>query len=220
MSTVTDHYQNLLARHYTWMMGVSFEEKVAEQKALLEQVLTDSNALAPHGTALDLGSGPGFQAIALAELGFSPVIAVDLSSDLLQELEAHRGSFPIETIEADLTSLSGLRTGDGVTVALCMGDTLTHLPSKGDAANFFAAVFHKLAPGATFVMTYRDLTGELSGVDRFLPVRSDDRKIMTCFLEYEDADSVVVNDLVYTRSETSWTLEKSSYRKLGCPQSG
>jgi len=46
--------------------------------------------------------------------------------------------------------------------------------------------------------TYRDLTKELEGLDRFIPVRSDD-KIMTCFLEYESAESVAVHDLIYTR---------------------
>ncbi len=65
-----------------------------------------------------------------------------------------------------------------------------------------------------FVITYRDLTTELHGTDRFIPVRSDDNKIMTCFLEFENADSVVVHDLVYVRHATGWSLNKSSYRKL------
>jgi hypothetical protein len=37
---------------------------------------------------------------------------------------------------------------------------------------------------------------------------------MTCFLEFESADSVVVHDLVYVRQDTGWSLNKSSYRKL------
>jgi hypothetical protein len=37
---------------------------------------------------------------------------------------------------------------------------------------------------------------------------------MTCFLEYENADSVLVHDLVYTRQGSDWTLGKSSYSKL------
>jgi hypothetical protein len=65
-----------------------------------------------------------------------------------------------------------------------------------------------------FVITYRDLTTELHGTDRFIPVCSDDNKIMTCFLEFESAESVVVHDLVYIRHGTGWSLNKSSYRKL------
>ena len=38
---------------------------------------------------------------------------------------------------------------------------------------------------------------------------------MTCFLEYEEPNTVVVNDLVYLRgSDGQWTLKKSAYRKL------
>jgi len=59
-------------------------------------------------------------------------------------------------------------------------------------------VFNALHSGGVFVSTYRDLTKELEGLDRFIPVRSDD-KIMTCFLEYESAESVAVHDLIYTR---------------------
>ena len=97
MSTVTDHYRKLLSEHYVWMFGVPFEEKVAEQKALLERVLGALHPPVPRGPALDLGSGPGFQSIALAELGFSPVIAIDTSAELLTEtpgrerLPCHRG---------------------------------------------------------------------------------------------------------------------------------
>jgi hypothetical protein len=30
---VADHYGTLLAEHYTWMFGASFDERVAEQRA-------------------------------------------------------------------------------------------------------------------------------------------------------------------------------------------
>ena len=39
MSNVAKHYEQLLAEHYVWMFGVPFEQKVAEQKALLDQVV-------------------------------------------------------------------------------------------------------------------------------------------------------------------------------------
>ena len=103
MATVEEHYRKLLAKHYTWMTGVSFAEKVAEQKAMLETILEPAT---PRGSALDLGSGPGFQSVALAELGFAPVIAVDTSAGLLGELKLHQGIHSIETVQADLASLA------------------------------------------------------------------------------------------------------------------
>jgi regulation of enolase protein 1 (concanavalin A-like superfamily) len=95
-----------------------------------------------------------------------------------------------------------------------MGDTLTHLPSKPDVIALFRRVSDALHSGGIFVITYRDLTLELRGADRFIPVRSDENAIMTCFLEYENSESVLVHDLVYTRQGSDWTLGKSSYSKL------
>lgn len=214
MSTVTDHYQQLLSEHYVWMFGVPFEEKSAEQKALLDRVLGQLQPPLERGLALDLGSGPGFQSIALADLGFSPVIAVDTSTELLAALKIRSGSYAIETRIADITALDRIDLPAPPAIAVCMGDTLTHLSSRREVEKLFTAVFNQLAPGGVFVLTFRDLTGELLGTDRFLSVRSDDHRIMTCFLEYENEDSVVVHDLLHIRQPNGWTLQKSAYRKI------
>jgi SAM-dependent methyltransferase len=214
MSTVTEHYERLLAAHYTWMFGTSFADKVAEQKSFLTQALNNRAT----GLAVDLGSGPGFQTIALAQLGFSPVIAIDTSAALLAELQSHAATLPIQIHQADLRELPQLVPAAQATAIVCMGDTLTHLPTKSDITTLFQSIAKTLAPGGLFILTWRDLTPELHGVDRFIPVRSDDDTIMTCFLEYGPAEShaefVTVNDLIYTRQNGAWSLNKSSYQKL------
>src|SRR5450631_2522984 len=212
MSTVTDHYERLLAQHYTWMFGASFDEKAAEQKSLLTPLL-QSVSLEPQ-LAIDLGSGPGFQSIALAQLGFSPVIAIDTSAALLNELRAHAAALPIETHQADLRDLPQIVPPAQAAAIVCMGDTITHIPAKSDVTALFHAIFATLIPGGIFVVTWRDLTPELHGPDRFIPVRSDDATIMTCFLEYATPEQVIVHDLVYTRAENGWSFNKSSYPKL------
>jgi len=214
MSNVAKHYDELLAEHYVWMFGIPFEQKIAEQKALLDKVVSTLPEARRSGAAIDLGSGPGFQTIALAELGYSPVIAVDSCSKLLAELQSRKGTHAIETKEADITRLDSVALPASASVIVCMGDTLTHLPSKKSVQEMFTGVFQKLAPGGVFVLTYRDLTGELAGTDRFLPIQADDTRIMTCFLEYTSSDAVTVHDLVYVRSEGRWNLSKSSYQKL------
>ncbi len=123
-------------------------------------------------------------------------------------------ALPVRTEKADLRTLPAIVPSGKATVIVCMGDTLTHLPDRRDVSALFREVFDVLRPGGMFVITYRDLTTELFGTDRFIPVRSDDNKIMTCFLEFENADSVVVHDLVYLRQGKDWALNKSSYRKL------
>jgi SAM-dependent methyltransferase len=214
MSTVNEHYENLLSQHYTWMFGTSFEERVNDQKAFLSRTLESLPSPIQRGLAVDLGSGPGFQTIALAELGFSPVVAIDTSAELLDELRSHADSLPVRTEKADLRDLPVIVQPEQATVIVCMGDTLTHLPEKSDVSALFGSVFDRLRKGGVFVITYRDLTKELFGTDRFIPVRSDESKIMTCFLEFENAESVVVHDLVHMRQDSGWSLNKNSYRKL------
>jgi SAM-dependent methyltransferase len=164
---------------------------------------------------VDLGCGSGFQSIALSDLGYK-VLAIDTSRKLLSRLSARIGSRDIATKHADLREFQSLVSPTSVDIVVCMGDTLTHLPGRSDVSRLFHSVAHALKPGKTFLITYRDLASvELFGLDRFIPVRSDDRRVMTCFLEYESAETVVVHDLIYLRDDDgNWKLHKSSYRKL------
>jgi SAM-dependent methyltransferase len=213
MSTVSEHYETLLAHHYSWMFNQSFEEKVAEQRKILEEVLP-AEKTAERDLAVDLGAGPGFQSIALAELGFSRIIAIDTSEILLKELEAHRKNHPIQTHQADLRDLQTISAPGQANVILCMGDTLTHLPSKDDVDQLFHSASNALTSGGSFILTFRDLTTDLHGTDRFLPIRSGPDKIMTCFLEFESSETVRVHDLIHVHSPSGWNLQKSSYTKL------
>jgi len=57
------------------------------------------------------------------------------------------------------------------------------------------------------------ITEPLVGDQRFIPVRSDDTRILTCFLEYE-ADAVLVHDILHQRTPQGWQTRVSHYRKL------
>jgi SAM-dependent methyltransferase len=210
-----EHYENLLADHYEWMFGLPFEDKVAEQKAILDEFAGPDVS---ESLAVDLGCGSGFQTIALSDRGHQ-VLAIDSSEKLLKSLAARVGARRITTRLADLRALDSLVGPASVEMAVCMGDTLTHLPDRSDVSNLFRSVARALKPGGRFLITYRDLaSAELSGLDRFIHVRSDDRRMMTCFLEYETAETVVVHDLLNVRDDDGkWTLHKGSYRKLRIP---
>lgn len=213
-STVQEHYDTHLAEHYDWMFGVPLESKVAEQKILLHEILGTETS----GVAVDLGCGSGFQTLALADLGYE-VLAMDISARLLRDLRARVGSRRIGVKHADMLTLDSLVAKESVNVAVCMGDTLTHLSSRNEVSRLFHSVSRALKPGGRFVVTYRDLAdGELKGLDRFIAVRSDERRVMTCFLEFEMAETVVVHDLIHSRDlEGQWSLHKSSYIKLRLP---
>ena len=210
MNDAIRHYDELLAGHYSWMVGVPFEEKAAEQKALLTEL-----GLSPgrHGRAIDLGAGPGYQSAALADLGYAPVIAIDTSKALLEELAAQKGARAIETVHGDVCHLSGYAPDESADAIVCMGDVLTHLQRHDDVSKLLGDSFRALKPGGRLVLTFRDLTQELNGLDRFIPVQSDADRVMVCVLEYEPR-TVLVHDLIHTRGASGWRLDKSCYRKL------
>jgi predicted TPR repeat methyltransferase len=193
------------------MFGMPFADKVLEQKALLQE----AGVSAPH-IAVDLGCGSGFQSVALADLGARQVHAVDTSRALLSELQTHAQGRPITAHEADLMDFDRIGPTHADTI-VCMGDTVTHLARRDDVVTLMTKIAAALSPGGRFVLSYRDLSVIPEGVDRFIPLRSSDDTIMTCFLE-DSGDSVLVHDLVYVRSESGWALNKSAYPKLKLPQ--
>ncbi len=208
MNEIQNHYQNLLAEHYSWMFG-SFDDEVTRQR----EILTRMGAQNTSGLAIDLGSGSGFQTFALAELGYQPIIAVDSSAALLQELRERRRVEKIETREADLREIANTAGKATASVISCMGDTLAHLPTAEDVEKLIADCASILAPGGQLFLSFRDLSQPLSGLDCFIPVRADHDRIMTCALDFK-ATHVVVTDLIYVRQGESWSFNKSQYRKL------
>ena len=214
MSEVLDHYETLLAPHYTWMLGDDFAGLVEAQRELLASCGITSGAAGDR--ALDLGCGSGIQSVALAQLGYGTVLAVDISRTLLDELAERAAGFPaVQPMHADLCAgLTGVIEPGSIATALCMGDTLPHLPDRAAVERLLQDVHDVLVPGGRVVLSFRDLTTRLTGADRFIPVRSDRDRILTCFLE-DEGDHVRVHDLVHTRRDDGgWELRTSSYRKL------
>jgi SAM-dependent methyltransferase len=207
MTSVADHYRSHLAPVYLWMAG-GFDASLARGETEIGAVLPD---LSKGGHAVDLGCGFGMHSIPLARRGCS-VLALDSSAYLLGQLQAHAGTLPITAVEGDLLAFQRYldRPAD---VILCMGDTLTHLPDRNSALQLFTLAAESLRPGGTFIATFRDYTQALVGNGRFIPVKSDADRILTCFLEYA-ADHVDVHDMLHERDGDGWRLRVSTYRKL------
>ncbi len=208
MNNAADHYETLLAEHYTWMFGGAPLEKAAEQRQLLEQLGVRGGEL-----AVDLGAGSGFQSLALADMGFKRVVAIDTSPKLLAELRAIQGTRSVEAIQTDMMRLSEHIAPATADVVVCMGDTLPHLPARELVPTLFASVQTALRAQGQFVLSFRDLSTERHGLDRFITVRATTDKIMTCFLEF-GPDIVMVHDLIHVRADDTWRLVKSCYPKL------
>ncbi len=205
---VQRHYDTHLAPIYVWMVG---DVAAALQRS---RDFFAAAGLKPgaHGLAVDLGCGFGLQAIPLAELGYE-VVALDFSTELLTELRARAGALPVRATQDDLLNFERHLTAPA-NVIVCMGDTLTHLPSRAAVSELLQLATANLAPGELLALTFRDYVGaELKGAARFIPVRSDEARVLTCFLEYGDG-FVEVHDLVHNRGPEGWRQSVSSYRKL------
>lgn len=208
---VREHYDTLLAPIYSWTLG-DFDARVAASCELLQGLLRDSrDSGAPQrpGRALDLGCGTGVQTLALARLGYR-VTGVDFSVVMLDEYRARTRGLEVTAIEADLTRFDA---GEGHAVAVCFGDTVSHLASWDDVRGFFANVHRSLEPSGHFFVASRDHSRVYRGDERFLLVRADATTTLTCVLE-DEGEHVRVTDVVHARAAEGCSMNVSSYRKL------
>ena len=208
MASVREHYDGHLGPIYGWMLG-DFD---AVKEAARTELRAAGVAEGAGRIAVDLGTGIGAHAMALSEAGYL-VTAIDTCAALLKELLSHGGNRAIRCVNDDLLHFRRNCQG-AIDVIVCMGDTLTHVDSLQSVACLFEAIAEALTPGGVFVATFRDYADQtLDGVRRFIPVRQDDRRILTCFLEYEET-TVTVYDLLHERTDSGWTLRVSSYSKI------
>ena len=207
MTSVNEHYAKHLGPIYIWMAG-GVDSAVKRGAIEIEAIY----APFPKGSvSVDIGAGFGMHAVPLARRGFS-VIAIDTCTELLEVLRQLRDTLPIQVIEEDLLAFSRHLTTE-VQIVLCMGDTITHLPDPETVLQLISAVAEVLQVGGQFIITFRDYSHELTGEQRFISVRSDDSRILTCFLEYAGSH-VIVHDILHELDMSGWHIHVSSYRKL------
>jgi SAM-dependent methyltransferase len=202
-----EHYDNHLGDFYSWMSG-DFSTKQAEFQQFLE-----GQKIAPHSTkiAIDLGAGHGIQSVSLAHLSFF-VKAVDFNRQLLAELVNNGRGLPIEVFESDIRTVKKF-AADRPELIVCWGDTLTHLESRAEVENLLSDSAEILAGQGKLILSFRDYSTPLIGDARFIPVKADEGRILTCCLDYED-EKVRVTDLLHERTADGWRQKVSSYYKV------
>ena len=204
MTSVAQHYADHLAPIYLWMAG-------GLERALTLGASDVADFFGSVQYAVDLGAGFGMHTIPLARAGVR-VLAVDSSAQLLSTLASTSSGLAVDIVHADLSEFSSYLSASPDLI-LCMGDTLTHLASLDVVNGLIRSVAAALRPGGTFLATFRDYRRLPSGESRFIPVRSDDSRIHTCFLE-ELPEHVLVHDLIHERTGEQWQMRVSSYLKL------
>jgi hypothetical protein len=201
-----EHYDTHLAGLYAWMAG-DFETGVSSFTSFL-----DKHDI-PKGEgklAIDLGAGHGMQSVALARRGFE-VKAIDFSERLLSELK-EKDEKKIECINADLKDFQSY-CPQPVALINCWGDTLTHLTSLREVEDLLGRASYTTERGGHLLLSFRDYTVELKDNHRFISVKSEEKRLLTCMLEYFPM-YVKVSDLYQEYKEGAWTTKVSSYLKL------
>ena len=204
--TVKEHYDNHLGHFYSWMTG-DFQTKCSDFKIFLVE-----NSVKPTSNkiALDLGAGHGLQSIPLAEIGFK-VFAIDFNQQLLDELKVNSKDLDVTVINDDIKKVQTF--ADKPELIICCGDTLSHLDNKIEVKTFLANIAKALDKNGKLILSFRDYSDKLIGIDRFIPVKSDGTKILTCILDYED-EFVNVTDLLHERTNDVWKQKVSIYKKV------
>jgi 2-polyprenyl-3-methyl-5-hydroxy-6-metoxy-1,4-benzoquinol methylase len=205
--SVKEHYDTHLGNFYSWMTG-DFEEKKNDFLSFCEK-----SGIKPFASknALDLGAGNGIQSIALAELDFH-VKAIDFNQQLLTELRYRKNELPVEIIQEDIRAVSAY--GDcKPELIICCGDTLSHLNSMEEISRLIKDSFTILIPEGKLILSFRDYSAELKDSSRFIPVKINADRILTCFLEYFP-DKVRVTDILHEKEDGNWQQKISSYEKV------
>jgi len=205
--TAKEHYEKHLAGFYSWMAG-DFETKEKEFRTFLQ---THFIFPSTSKVAIDLGAGHGIQSSALAKSGFK-VWAVDFNKQLLDELKTNCTGLDVTAIEQDMRLVTKYEDLSPE-LLVCWGDTLTHLENESDIERFIEYSCDILKEGGKFILSFRDYAEKRIGDARFIPVKSDEGRILTCFLEYTPTH-VVVTDLLHELKNGNWEQKVSCYNKF------
>ena len=211
MPSVAEHYSRLLADVYSWMYG-GWDAALARYTEFFA-----ARGIAPRGSkrAIDLGAGCGFQAIPLARLGFSSRRSTSIASCSPSSSSTSGG----EEIEIVLRGHPGFpppraaerRSSSSAWSTRCCISTRR----SGGAAR------ERRVRGARARRhVHRDVSRlhvETKELDRFIPVRSDDHTVFTCFLEFEPADGQGARSRPSARRRAAGTSPRASTASCGCP---
>ncbi len=95
----------------------------------------------------DAACGTGTVALALAELGFS-CTAADMEPAMIRQARSKDGGGTVEFLVDDMRNIRRWGTFDAV---ICLGNSLSHLPSLEEVAGFVREVYAALVLGGTAV---------------------------------------------------------------------
>lgn len=205
-SSAFNHYKYFLSKVYSWSLGDKADLFQKNAAWLMQNGITE-------GTLLDLGAGFGSHAIPAAELGLA-VTAIDFSSELLNELKKFDPSSKVKTVESDFITFLRHHS-ENYDYVLCLGDTLTDLASLDMLNDLFQSLVDQVSENGRLHLSWRDYqTIPFIDSERFFIIKQDEKSIMTCVLEDENAKMITATDVLHTKIGNEFKVSGHSYQKL------
>jgi len=205
-SPAFNHYKNFLSKIYSWSLGDKSELFQKNAAWLMQNGITE-------GTLLDLGAGFGPYSIPAAEIGLK-VTAVDFATDLLLELRKFDTDSKVKTVESDLITFLRHHCAD-YDYVLCLGDTLSHLPSVEMVKDLFQSLVDQVSENGRLFLSWNDYqTLPLQNANRFILVRQDEQQHLTSVLEDVNDQFIRVTDILHSKKNDLYQVSGGSYPKL------
>jgi SAM-dependent methyltransferase len=168
-------------------------------------------------TALDAGSGTGFHALLLAQLGVE-VTAVDVSQEMMERLAAHARTMDLR-VHPVIAAFQDLRkTVAGPFDALfCLGNSLPHLLTGEDLRRTLENFHAVLRPGGMLLVQLLNYDRIMSSRTRVQSVRESGGTTFVRMYDYEQAGGLILFNLLRLENnagEAAQTLQSVPLRPL------
>jgi len=160
-------------------------------------------------SAIDAGTGTGFHAILLAQLGVD-VTALDVSEEMLARARenAHAEGVTVDTRLGSFADVHRMRSTlvDGV---FCLGNSFAHLSSEHEVSEALQSFHAVLNPGGIVVIQVVNFQRILASRQRIQNVREVDGRIFIRFYDFLP-DAIGFNLLTIDRTGNSLPHHLSS----------
>ena len=175
-----------VAAFYDWLSPdydrmTSFEQRFAREQPSIKH-LVEAYGIR---TALDAGTGTGFHALVLAQLGVN-VTAVDLSPSMIEQLtlNARRLGIGLNALVGAFQDIPDLVLSQQDAV-FSLGNTLAHSTSRQDLVASLTAFHRVLRPGGILIVQLLNYIRILNTHEQVQNVREDGSTRFTRWYEYE-----------------------------------
>ncbi|MCK8825986.1 class I SAM-dependent methyltransferase [Fuchsiella alkaliacetigena] len=102
---------------------------------------------------LDVATGTGTYALALADLGYQ-VLGIDLSEDMIElaKQKAVEREIAVDFKVADMRKVNQLAAPESFDLIICLGNSLVHLENEDEIGDFLLKAYNLLAPTGKLVL--------------------------------------------------------------------